>query len=233
MLLKNPPLEKWIRASMITFKYCDVITDTCCLVRKIQLFRSRTNIPQQRDANSINFTCLTKGTYQRHLSCRPSFPSCGLWLAKRILLLAGEVKSNPDPTSMCTVQCMWRGVLHWNVHPLKFSIIFMRSETKSAIWSVFIRSEDNFYNDKKRSFLAILSKIRHLKWMFPIWSTFSCTLKRDPPSQAMFSFDIKRIFSYDLQQNPLSEVNLSIKSNFIAIWRFFYSAIWSKFFVLF
>ena len=27
-------------------------------VRKIQLFRSRTNIPQQRDANCLNFTCL-------------------------------------------------------------------------------------------------------------------------------------------------------------------------------
>ena len=39
-----------------------------------------------------------------------------LWLAKRILLLTGDVESNSDPTSVCTVQCMWRGVLHWTVH---------------------------------------------------------------------------------------------------------------------
>ena len=34
------------------------------VVWKIQLFRSRrTNIPQQRDVNCINFTCLTKGPH--------------------------------------------------------------------------------------------------------------------------------------------------------------------------
>ena len=36
---------------------------TQLVVRKIQLFRSRTNIPEQRDANYINFTCLTKGPH--------------------------------------------------------------------------------------------------------------------------------------------------------------------------
>ena len=40
-----------------------------------------------------------------------------LWLAKRILLLAGDVESNSGLTSVCTVQCMGRGVLHWTVHP--------------------------------------------------------------------------------------------------------------------
>ena len=52
-----------------------------------------------------------------------------------------------------------------------------------------------------RIFLAILSKIRHLKWFFS-------DLKRNSLPQAMFSFDIKRIFSIDLQQNPLSAANL-------------------------
>ena len=38
----------------------------CSIVRKIQLLRSRTNIPQQRYANCINFTCLTNGPYGTH-----------------------------------------------------------------------------------------------------------------------------------------------------------------------
>ena len=48
--------------------------------------------------------------YQRHprchscLSCRLRFPSCG-WQSESF-----------GPTSVCTVQCMWRGVLHWTVH---------------------------------------------------------------------------------------------------------------------
>ena len=40
-----------------------------------------------------------------------------LWLAKWILLLAGDVESNPGLTLVCAVQCMWRSVLHWTVHP--------------------------------------------------------------------------------------------------------------------
>ena len=30
------------------------------------------------------------------------------------LTFGGDVESNPGPTS---VSCMWRGVLHWTVHP--------------------------------------------------------------------------------------------------------------------
>ena len=40
-----------------------------------------------------------------------------LWLAKRILPQEGDVESNPGLTSVCTVECMWRGVLQWTVHP--------------------------------------------------------------------------------------------------------------------
>ena len=69
----------------------------------------------------------------------------------------------------------------------------------SAIWSEFFLSK-------------ILSKIPHLKCFFLTWSKFSCNLKRNTLSQAMFSSDIKQIFSSDLQWNPLSAAKSSIYS---------------------
>ena len=41
----------------------------CAMVWKIQLLHSWTNIPQQRDANCINFTCLIKGPYSAIIFC--------------------------------------------------------------------------------------------------------------------------------------------------------------------
>ena len=73
------------------------------------------NIPQQRDANCINFTCLTKGPHSAILFClagQVSLPVAG----KANLTFGGRCpESNSGPTSVCTVQCMWRGVLHWIV----------------------------------------------------------------------------------------------------------------------
>ena len=87
------------------------------------------------------------------------------------------------------------------------------------------------------------NKIRHIKCIFAISSKFSRNFKRNPLSQAMFSFDIKRIFPSDLQQNRYlkliycdmklffaiwNDFFLRYEANFIAIWSNF-CAIWSEF----
>ena len=72
----------------------------------------------------------------------------------------------------------------------------MRSEAKSSIWSVFFDLKTIFIVIRSEFFLRSYAKYRNFSDL----------------KQALFSFDIKRIFSCDLQQNRLSEVNLWIKS---------------------
>ena len=76
-------------------------TDTGNVVRKIQLFRSRNNIPQQRDAN-INFTCLTKGpTVPFNFVLPANFPvQWHGWQSEFYF----QRESNPGPTSVCATK---------------------------------------------------------------------------------------------------------------------------------
>ena len=62
---------------------------------KIQLFHSRTNISQKRDANCISFTCLTKGPHGAILFCLAGLVA-GLWPAKQIFGGRCRVEPRPD-----------------------------------------------------------------------------------------------------------------------------------------
>ena len=68
------------------------------------------------------------------------------------------------------------------------------------------------YCDMLRYFQAILSKISHLKWIFPIWS------------ETAILIDV--FLRYQTNIFLRSEVNLSTEANFIAIWSVCI-AIWS------
>ena len=76
---------------------------------------------EDRDNHNLTLT----GTWTRVKLLRggskqlvPRRNNWAIRLDKRLFALQkGNVESNPGPTSLCTVQCMWRGMLHWTVHP--------------------------------------------------------------------------------------------------------------------
>ena len=117
-----------------------------------------------------------------------------------------------------------------------WSEIFMRSETKPAIWSVYFRSETFFY-DINQIFIVMWSEIRYLKLIFrydfferykknmqyQAKSAIYCHMKRfsirlESNSSIWRIFSIwnefilwyEATFSRDFKRNPLYEANFFI-----------------------